>query len=187
MRLYIHLRALFLCTLAFLAVGPASGKNFLIGRNGMLNVDGKPLFVLGLYENLQEDAVLEQVAEAGFNLVHVSNKKEELDRLQKHGLWGWVNTGYSIDLSVQTEERKEQLKQLAQGVQVLGKDVHGETWWIVVNEYPDPLRYTLHGLDELNGQVFMDPDAQREAVVKEGQLTCDIESHGVQVLRPATQ
>ena len=464
-----HLGALWLCTLAI----PAAGRDFSMGRNGMLHVNGKPFFVLGLYENPQEDAVLDQASKAGFNLIHASNKKEDLDRLESHGLWAWVNTGYSIDLSVQQEQRKEELKKLAQGVgthpallvwevpdealwncwygasqwrtnyepkqlreafanledtplraklegqlrealrlhhrgefaqseqmadsiweemgekphkpdlnvsnaperaakmaagmvkgykelkrldpvhpvwmnhaprnqisqmakfnlaadivgcdiypapayrgghsdlpdrslgsvgaytdrmqaaapgkpvwmvlqgfgwadlqdnpsekeqergrrpdfeesrfmafdaivhgargilywgtryverdstlwidllrlvkelsglqevlsapdlptpevtlaehwgslergvRVLGKNVQGKTWWIVVNEYSGPLRYTLHGLDELNGQVFEDPDAKREAVVKEGCLTCNIESHGIQVLRPA--
>ena len=70
------------------------------------------------------------------------------------------------------------------GVRVLPKQVDEKTWLIVVNEWGDPLNYTLSGLTELNGTVFVDDADAREATVRNGSLTLSIAGHGVQVLAP---
>lgn len=58
-------------------------------HNGLLNVDGKPVFPIGIYEMPKTDEELKRMAEAGINLVHCGNRKE-LDRAQAAGMKGWV-------------------------------------------------------------------------------------------------
>ncbi len=70
------------------------------------------------------------------------------------------------------------------GVLTLPKDVDGKTWVIVVNEWIDPVRYTVEGLDGLNGTTFADPAAGVEATVENGRITLPISAQAVQVLRP---
>lgn len=69
------------------------------------------------------------------------------------------------------------------GVEVLAKNVDGRTWFLVVNEWHEPLQYTLSGLDALEGTAYTDPDAERNAVVTDGKLDLSIRGLGVQVLR----
>jgi hypothetical protein len=105
---------------AILGVGlavSARAAQMTIAADRMTVVDGQRVFVLGLYETPKEDAVLQQAAKAGFNLVHAGPSVEMLDRLQAQGLWGWVNTGMDIDLSVDPVQRKNAL---AESVNKLG-------------------------------------------------------------------
>lgn len=99
-----------MCCLSSLAAGAAQ---VVIEDDGMLNADGKRVFVLGLYENPGEDAVLDEVAAAGFNLVYAGDAVAALDRLQSRGLWAWVNTGARIDLSEDRANREAALAQMA--------------------------------------------------------------------------
>jgi len=75
-------------------------------------VDGKPTFVIGLYENPGDDATLEQVAKAGFNLVRASADKAALDRLAAHKLYAWINTGPCVDLSTDRDGRENRMRDL---------------------------------------------------------------------------
>jgi len=76
----------------------------------MLEVDGERTFVIGLYENPGDDALLQEVAEAGFNLVRASTDTAALDRLHAHNLWAWINTGYNIDFSENQAARQAGLE-----------------------------------------------------------------------------
>jgi len=105
-------RAATFAGLAFLMAGAAWGAELEIAPDRMAVVDGKRTFILGLYENPEDDSVLRAVGEAGFNLVYGARNQASLDRLHEHGLWAWLNTGYAIDLSVQTEAREAQLRQM---------------------------------------------------------------------------
>lgn len=84
-----------------------------IAPDGMLLINGERTFILGLYENPKEDAELARAVEAGFNLVQASATVEALDRLQKHDVYAWVNTGSRIDLSENRDKREEDLKAMA--------------------------------------------------------------------------
>ena len=64
------------------------------------------------------------------------------------------------------------------------KSVDGKTWFIVVNEWREPLVYSLGGLDTLEGVRYADPAAEREGTVKNGALDLVIRGNGVQVLAP---
>ena len=78
----------------------------------MLVVDGERTFIIGLYENPAEDAVLDAAAKAGFNLVHASADAAALDRLSARNLWAWINTGASIDFSENPSAREEELRRM---------------------------------------------------------------------------
>ena len=84
-----------------------------IEADGMANVNGSRLFVLGLYENPEEDAELARAVAAGFNLVRSSADTAALDRLQQHSVYGWVNTGASIDLSEDVDARRAALQKMS--------------------------------------------------------------------------
>ncbi len=85
-----------------------------VEADGMLNIDGARVFVVGLYENPAEDAELTRAAEAGFNLVRSSADITALDRLQRHGVHAWVNTGAAIDLSEDADARRTALQSLTE-------------------------------------------------------------------------
>lgn len=85
-----------------------------VAPDGMLLVNGERTFVIGLYEYPTEDTVLEEIAEAGFNLVQASMDRAQLERLDARGIGAWINTGYSLDLGENSEERKAALTRMAQ-------------------------------------------------------------------------
>lgn len=58
--------------------------------DGYLHKDGKRLFVIGSYYLPKEDAALKEMIDAGFNLFNCGSK-EDLDRLQKFGVQGWIS------------------------------------------------------------------------------------------------
>jgi len=91
---------------------PAAAATLTLAPDRMAEVDGHRTFILGMYENPKEDAELDRLAEAGFNLVRVSGDEAALDRLHARGLWGWVNTGAAIDLSKDRTARERQLEAL---------------------------------------------------------------------------
>lgn len=118
--------------LALVLVTPANGVECVINSHGMAEVEGKPTFVLGLYEYPEDDAALKEVAEAGFNLVHAKDT-DTLDRLHAHGLWGWVNTGMDIDLHESTQARTAGLTEMAETLAghpaLLAWEVPDEALW----------------------------------------------------------
>ncbi len=131
----VYVLLTFLCVFACEAGLAASAT---IAQDRMLTVDGKRIFLLGLYENPKDDSVLKQVADAGFTLVNIGPDAAALDRLKQFGLYGWVNTGASIDLSVDRPNREEELRKmaatLAQHASFLTWEVPDEAlwncWWI---------------------------------------------------------
>ncbi len=56
--------------------------------------------------------------------------------------------------------------------------------FIVVNEWCDPLRYTLSGLDALNGKSYKDSATDQTVTVEQGALTLPIRAYGVHILQP---
>ncbi len=80
-----------------------------IDTDGMLRVDGKRVFVLGLYENADSDAFAAEVAKAGFNLVRSKATQEALDRADTHGLQCWIPLG---GIAVSSEKQEENLRSL---------------------------------------------------------------------------
>lgn len=51
--------------------------------------EGKLLFPLGIYEMLEDEQKLKEIADAGFNIIRCDSK-EALNRGQSVGLMGWM-------------------------------------------------------------------------------------------------
>jgi hypothetical protein len=78
--------------------------------DGFLTQNGHRLFPIGFYEHPAEDDALRDMAEAGVNLILCGNE-DSLDRVQAHGMMGWV------PLSLQsgaTPEFQERIRTLAE-------------------------------------------------------------------------
>jgi hypothetical protein len=88
----------------------------LLNKERMLLVNGQPRFILGLYENPKDDAVLQEAVEAGFNLIQCSADTASLDRVHRLGARAWVNVGGALDLSEDTGKRQQHLTDLVQRV-----------------------------------------------------------------------
>ena len=79
--------------------------------DGMLLIDGERTFIIGTYHRPKSENPYAELAEAGFNLVRVEDKREELDKAHANGLWTWVNIGYidtTKDESAKRVERRVQ-------------------------------------------------------------------------------
>ncbi len=59
---------------------------------GFLSADGSAQFPIGIYEMPAEDEALQEMADAGINLVHCGSRKD-LDRAQAAGMKGWFPLG----------------------------------------------------------------------------------------------
>jgi len=70
------------------------------------------------------------------------------------------------------------------GIRVLAKNADDGVWFIVVNEYLDPLTYTLRGLESLDGVSYSESVSGDAKSVEKGALEFTIEPYGVHVLRP---
>ncbi len=144
-----------------LPVGSAfAGSGGLLNKERMLLVKGKPRFLLGLYENPREDAVLKEAVEAGFNLIQCAPDIAELDRVQRLGAMAWVNVGGALDLSADTANRRQQLTETVRRVvnhpALLvweGPDeILWNNWWLTLEQLGSELetmRTTAQGTAEL--------------------------------------
>jgi hypothetical protein len=82
-------------------LGGAIGSQLLLSRpntasmdpDGMLRIDGKRTFVLGLYQTTKQPDGMRSAADAGFQLVHSPAEQAFLDKAHAHGLRCWVTTG----------------------------------------------------------------------------------------------
>ena len=96
-----------------LLAGLASASEVTLAPDRMLEIGGKRTFVIGLYEYPQDDAILDAVAKAGFNLIHASANRTDLDRLYQRGLFAWINTGDAIDLGKDGSKSDAPLRDMA--------------------------------------------------------------------------
>ena len=110
------LAVLMLAPTAFPASSAHGGEGALLSKERMLMVNGRPHFILGLYENPRDDAMLKDAAEAGFNLFQCAPEVAELDRVQRFGVKGWVNVGGALDLSEDAANRRQRLRETARNL-----------------------------------------------------------------------
>ncbi len=66
--------------------------------NRWQSIDGEPRLIIGMYEKIDDDALLAALAGSGFNLVNTRDDPEDLNRLHRHGLRAWVNLGGDLAL-----------------------------------------------------------------------------------------
>jgi hypothetical protein len=82
--------------------------NTAMDKDGMLLVDGKRCFMLGLYEEAADDAFADEASKAGFNLIRVGANQEALDRAAKYGLQCWIPLGgLAVTNDVEAAKLKE--------------------------------------------------------------------------------
>jgi len=135
--------------------GPAAAEP-LLTPNRMAIVDGRPRFLVGLYENPKDDAVLSEAARAGFNLIRSGASTASLDRLHAHGVKAWVNLGGALDLSGDTEAAKQRLLKTVNAV----KDHPALLIW----EGPDEALWNVWYGRHLNYFAGVEFPAMRKAV-----------------------
>ncbi|MBN2325581.1 MAG: hypothetical protein JXR73_00405 [Candidatus Omnitrophica bacterium] len=80
-----------------------------IDEDGMLRVDGKRQFIIGLYEQAPDDAFAEEISKAGFNLIRAGDSREALDRAAKYGLQCWIPLS---GLAVQDDPGASRLREI---------------------------------------------------------------------------
>jgi hypothetical protein len=124
-----------LMVVALAGTAVVNGATLTIDPDGIAVVDGKRTFVLGLYENPSDDAVLRGAVASGINLVRAEASTEALDRLDNVGTWAWLNTGSAIDLSVETDKRTARLNALVAD--------HGTHPALLVWEVPDEALWNI--------------------------------------------
>ncbi len=100
------------CAAVFALAVSASATEVSIAADGMLVAEGRRLFVIGLYEYPADDAALDEVARAGFNLVRGSEETAALDRLRARDLYAWLNTGGRIELPENASESGQALRDM---------------------------------------------------------------------------
>ncbi len=84
----------------------ASGETIHPDRDGMLRVNGRREFILGLYQVPRREGALREAREAGFNLVNRDATKSAYDEARAFGLWGWSALGsLPVGISSEAEER----------------------------------------------------------------------------------
>ncbi len=108
---------LILAAVAFPVGTAIGGSTALMNKERMLLVNGQPRFILGLYENPADDAVLKEAVDAGFNLIQSAPDAAALDRLHRVGAMAWVNLGGALDLSADTAKRRQQLTETVRRVE----------------------------------------------------------------------
>lgn len=95
-------------------------------------MDGRRVFILGLYENPEDDTVLDRIAASGFNLLHAQDHVD-LDRLGTRNLWGIIELGGRADLSTQQDQRRPALENLITGLRdhpaMLAWEMPDEALW----------------------------------------------------------
>ncbi|MBN1351760.1 hypothetical protein JXJ21_20275 [candidate division KSB1 bacterium] len=68
-------------------------KKVRIDDDGMLVIEGKRTFILGSYHLPKSNQPFRELAESGFNLVHVSADQEQLDQAAAENLYTWISIG----------------------------------------------------------------------------------------------
>ena len=79
-----------------------------LDSDNTITIDGKRFFPIGIYSVPNGSEPFKELADAGFNLVRCDTK-EQLDIANKYGLKVWVSLGDGLDLSKETEQRKQSI------------------------------------------------------------------------------
>lgn len=92
-----------------------------IGQDNTLLVQGKPFFPIGIYEMPATEKTIKDAAEAGFNLMLAGgggspSTTRVLDRAEQYNVKMWVVMGHLMDLSKETEKRKQLMQETVAAV-----------------------------------------------------------------------
>jgi hypothetical protein len=109
------MRVFGLCVLlAAICTAGIADAQVKLNKEGFVLVNGKPQLVLGMYAlpkdaKPDEDALLQQLADNGFNLMHAGADKAVLDRNFAHGLKSWIPLGTDVMLAEGDTAAREKL------------------------------------------------------------------------------
>ncbi len=92
----------------------ADAAEVSIDSDRMMVVNGKRTFVLGNYNNPDDDTALDTIAQAGFNIIRCKCDPVALDRIHARGLYAWINTGGKIDLGPDGQGAADGLQEMVQ-------------------------------------------------------------------------
>ncbi|MBI3666335.1 MAG: hypothetical protein HY236_08945 [Acidobacteria bacterium] len=76
-----------------LLAAPAGVRQIGMDSDGMITMDGRREFILGLYQLPRTASPWKEAKEAGFNLVNVQAKAEDFAQAAAHNLHAWVGLG----------------------------------------------------------------------------------------------
>ncbi len=142
--------ASFLCTVTF-------AVEATIADDRMLVVDGQRTFILGLYSpKIDNPDELQTLADAGFNLISVGPRKEELDIAKTHNLMAWTNI-HSVVASPDAETRKQELLKM---IELCSKHPSFLVW-----EMPDEALWNIY-LSNHDKKHYEEPHVIREKLAK---------------------
>ncbi|MBN2307366.1 MAG: hypothetical protein JXR94_00245 [Candidatus Hydrogenedentes bacterium] len=92
-------RGVLACALALACVGAYAAQDQVqFTEEGFVYIDGQPRLILGSYELPDDDTVLQELADNGYNLVRAKADKAVLDRIHAHGMYAWIPLGGKLAL-----------------------------------------------------------------------------------------
>ncbi len=131
-------------------------ENGLFDSDGMLRVQSQRTFVIGSYHIPKSEHPFRELAEAGFNLVHVSADSVQLARAKKAGLRVWISLG-KIDPADSAQSRsriRKIVETFRQSPALLYWETVDEPAWTwkkaVPRVPPQPLVATYHFVKSLD-------------------------------------
>lgn len=170
----MRLTALFAGALIIGAACAGAQEPISFSPEGFVRINGAPSLVIGLYELPEDDAVLQAVADAGFNLVCSKPTTESLDRIQRHGLRAWIPLGGVMALPEGDAAAAEKLAAVIDAHKehpaLLSWEAPDESLW---NEWYNPDPWFLHRqVTALRDKIKALGDAESE---KAAALTATLE------------
>jgi len=96
---------------AYLSLSAAEPLLVAFDDDGMITVNGRRTLIVGSYYEAKSDRAYAEMAEAGFNLIHVGANPEALDKAQAAGLMAWASVG-----AINPDKRDESSRALADAV-----------------------------------------------------------------------
>ena len=102
MKLLIKILSVIIPGLIFLGCTEKKDSFISFDDDGMLNLNGERIFIVGSYHHPKTDNPFLSLSENGYNYVRSKANKNELDSAAKYNLMTWISTG-----SIKEKDRSE--------------------------------------------------------------------------------
>ncbi|HNR35703.1 MAG TPA: hypothetical protein PKO36_11025, partial [Candidatus Hydrogenedentes bacterium] len=96
---------------ACLTMSAAEPLTVAFDDDGMITINGKRTLIVGSYYAAKSDRPFDEMAEAGFNLIHVAADPDALDTAHAAGLMAWATVG-----AIDPDKRDESSQAIAAAV-----------------------------------------------------------------------